>query len=1544
MKLGWIKFSLIVLALAACILFGAPSKASAVTANDVATKMNAYTNWLSSKGYSTNMSSGGKYIAKVFWNANLSTNALKKALNNGDFDTGTTTTKCPRKGDDHSYSATCHSNYFYNGRQCNGYACYFWYYLYGTDLEWGSASKTSMKYASYAAAGGLKRGDMLSYGGHYGIVDSVDSKGRIIFFHCNGLTTNYPCGITHGYWIIDDSGTELTTTKVANSSSAFIRRHRDLIDDSPVIIVDDCEIYGCSASNGSGTYICTASGGLSINKDHNYSSATGTVIPYGATVTVTKMASSATYAHVTYNGVSGIASKNYLKPYSPTSECTTYKCSESYAGYYKVSGTDGSLVLHNAHNYNNSSAIGEIKEGTIVWVTKGSTSATYRHVTYGGKAGIMSGNYLKAIPSHTLSLNANGGSVSTTSFKVWEGVGDFNDLSGYIPKRAGYSFLGWYTAASGGKQIYNAEGKCVNDGTYWSGSVWKYAGNVTLYAHWQADTVYVESITLSGNSSIYVGESAVLTATVNPSNATSQTLSWTSSDTSVATVSDGTVKAIAEGTATITAAATDGLGAEASYTVTVVPVDVETITLSETALTLIVGDSAPLKATIMPENATYKSLTWISENESVAVYDAEAGVVRAVGAGSTGILAQASGSETYARCAVTVNPSIEDISLNRYSVTLSAEGIGAAFPLRAAITPEDGRGTINWTSTNPAVAVVSEDGYVTAQGEGTAKIYASVVNGPSVSCTVKVEGGMPLMTLPAGLLTIEDEAFAGTGAVRVAVPSGAESIGSRAFADSSALRFLFIPNSVIDIAEDAFAGSKNLCLVCGSGSIAEQYAIGHDIEYVNDESASFVFVRSISMDAARTIAIDDWVNLDVTILPANASNPALGWRSSAPEIVSVSEDGTLMALTSGSAVITAEALDGSGKSASCTVTVTLPDVTVAEVKDEQRTVIDCTDATLAAALEIGGVPVSRVQKAGILLYDADNKRMASKLSDPVIEDGSVYVEASSANLGVELTAETAYRYRYAVIVSGMTYYSDYYSFTTLKGYPRIRFESDSITLTVGDQIVLSPKVEFSDSTDVSYRSSNTGVAYEFDGELYAVGTGTTVITAFLAEDPTVKATCTITVVEEVASYAMRLSDTDLRLGVGDAYQLTAAISPASDVPIQWSSNDQSVAIVNEGVVTAIQPGHALIIAAAPSLGLSQSCAVEVVEAESELPEVDEPAVREPETEEPETLDCGCSTGYAGNYVVTGTDGSLAINNGHGYGAGYTQLGEIPEGATVYVSAATGPSGVSGNWGHVTYNGVSGYSAMRYLTPAGEAVDTSAGNVNARKLSALIDRANAWADYTWTANVDLPVYNNQYSDEGTPYKGVQYWYPAGTVMHGVPYTLANSKYTLDNYPGLTDAQKSASTTFVYAGVTMWGPKYGGDCSCLANDVLWYADPAIGHDGQTYVASSKAHLYARPDWDEVAPGDLLAISGHVVVVTGVSGETLTIVESRGNGDSAGALCCPNKTPRAAGGYYVCGICEYCNGSQKCGAIRRAATKSTFRNAGYSIYRYKQLYTGD
>ena len=171
-------------------------------------------------------------------------------------------------------------------------------------------------------------------------------------------------------------------------------------------------------------------------------------------------------------------------------------------------------------------------------------------------------------------------------------------------------------------------------------------------------SVPATGITLSKTSlSLTNGNTATLTATVTPSNSTDSVV-WTSNNTSVATVSNGVVTAVGNGSATITATA-GSKKATCSVTVTTPATG---ITLSKTSLSLTNGNTATLTATVTPSNST-DSVVWTSNNTSVATVSN--GVVTAVGNGSATITATA-GSKS-ATCSVTVTsdePTVYDVTPN----------------------------------------------------------------------------------------------------------------------------------------------------------------------------------------------------------------------------------------------------------------------------------------------------------------------------------------------------------------------------------------------------------------------------------------------------------------------------------------------------------------------------------------------------------------------------------------------------------------------------------------------------------------------------------------------------------------------------------------------------------------------------------------------------------------------------------------------------------------------------------------------------------------
>ena len=181
-----------------------------------------------------------------------------------------------------------------------------------------------------------------------------------------------------------------------------------------------------------------------------------------------------------------------------------------------------------------------------------------------------------------------------------------------------------------------------------------------LYVNASLPKILAESITLNASSIELIEEDTQqLTTTVLPSNASDKTVTWTSSNSRVATVNThGLVTAVSAGTAIITARTNDGSNLTASCAVTVNPrfVPATSVGLNISSCTLDVGDTQQLTATVMPENATNKSVVWTSSDESVATVD-ENGLVTAHKGGTATISANTTdGSNLSADCLVNVNP------------------------------------------------------------------------------------------------------------------------------------------------------------------------------------------------------------------------------------------------------------------------------------------------------------------------------------------------------------------------------------------------------------------------------------------------------------------------------------------------------------------------------------------------------------------------------------------------------------------------------------------------------------------------------------------------------------------------------------------------------------------------------------------------------------------------------------------------------------------------------------------------------------------------
>ena len=172
----------------------------------------------------------------------------------------------------------------------------------------------------------------------------------------------------------------------------------------------------------------------------------------------------------------------------------------------------------------------------------------------------------------------------------------------------------------------------------------------------------------------------------------------------------------------------------ASATLTISQIAVTSISLNKSEITLPVGKSETLTATVAPENATNKNVTWTSSNTAVATV--ENGVVTAVGKGTATITASsASDPAVTDTCEVTVTNPVTGITLTPGKLALT---VGEKQTLTATVEPAGADdSTVVWTSGDAKVATVDQNGKVTAVGAGTTTITATA-GGKSATCDVTV--------------------------------------------------------------------------------------------------------------------------------------------------------------------------------------------------------------------------------------------------------------------------------------------------------------------------------------------------------------------------------------------------------------------------------------------------------------------------------------------------------------------------------------------------------------------------------------------------------------------------------------------------------------------------------------------------------------------------------------------------------------------------------------------------------------------------------------
>ncbi len=255
--------------------------------------------------------------------------------------------------------------------------------------------------------------------------------------------------------------------------------------------------------------------------------------------------------------------------------------------------------------------------------------------------------------------------------------------------------------------------------------------------------VKVTGVTLNVKEvSLIVGAKETLKVVVAPENATNKRVTWSSNKTDVASVDgQGVVTAHKAGEALVTVKSEDG-GKTATCKVTVKAekVAVTGVTLNKTELSMTVGGSFKLVATISPKDATNQKVTWKSSDSNVADVDQE-GLVAAVKAGKATITVTTEDGKKTATCAITVKEdkvAVTGVKLNSTSLSLTE---GDSYQLKATVSPINATNqNVTWKSSNSNVADVDQEGLVVAVKAGTATITVTTEDGnKTATCTVTVK-------------------------------------------------------------------------------------------------------------------------------------------------------------------------------------------------------------------------------------------------------------------------------------------------------------------------------------------------------------------------------------------------------------------------------------------------------------------------------------------------------------------------------------------------------------------------------------------------------------------------------------------------------------------------------------------------------------------------------------------------------------------------------------------------------------------------------------
>lgn len=652
----------------------------------------------------------------------------------------------------------------------------------------------------------------------------------------------------------------------------------------------------------------------------------------------------------------------------------------------------------------------------------------------------------------------------------------------------------------------------------------------------------VTSITLNpSKKDIAIGDNLTINATVEPK-INNVKLHWVTSDSSVVAIKSSdnlstTVTGVNGGVAVITAINQDNVIVGSCLINVFQPI--KTITLSETSVSVPLSDRwFQLYASIEPYAAKDQEIVWQSSDPSILTVDTH-GKVTLKKAGKASVIATSKvDASVTAICNVIVTKSVTGITLDYTSRDMY---VGETFRLTYVVKPSDSsNAAVTWSSSNSSVASVDKSGLVSAKSVGTAVIILKANDGGYIAtCTIKVSRTATAVKLDVTDLTMN--------------------VGDYYYLETT-----LTPADSTESTLSWESSDKKVATVSKTGKVIAKSA-GKAIIMVKTKSGSTGYcnltvlqpVTGIQISSSKeTISVGEELKLKARILPTTANDDGITWESSDESVATVDENGRVIGVGGGVAMISVTSDDGNYKDY-CMVTV---EEMITSIKLSRTSYRLGLGRTFTLTAKINGEKATNKQ----LKWSSSNTSIATVDQNGRVKGKKLGIAIITAKATDGSGAEATCRVRVTRLVTS------------------IDLDVTYLTLVQGKSHKLKATVYPSNATfkTPTYTTSNADVAIvNKNGTITGLTPGNAIITAKAKDSSGVKAICYVKVIAPVASTGISISESEVVMSPGETKTVAISIVPNNSTDTYtWSSDNNLVANVNSktGKITAKAIGTANI--------------------------------------------------------------------------------------------------------------------------------------------------------------------------------------------------------------------------------------------------------------------------------------------------------------------------------------------------------------------------------